>query len=141
MLKLIFKGISTNIFIEKEETSQFPYPYSQCKLTNFESLPYERYKSHLKSLNLEYRALDCYAYCYWDLIETCPMNLTERNCASSDSFNKLYDSYCTSNCPQMCNVTKYNTKMSYLTFPTRSYFEKNNFFNKLNASKDYNTLK
>ena len=133
----------TNLFIQKEITNQLPWPYSQCKLEEFESFKYEKFKSYLLSMNLEYDLHSCYEFCFRSIFKDCleqKFPLAEEIEDCNDFASKKFTDFCMPSCPDKCYITHFNKEMSYLTFPTRAYF-KNNKYSQLNFSKDYNTLK
>ena len=130
--------------MEKEYFVQLPYPYSNCRYENLESLNYESYNSHLRLYNVEYSTNDCLTYCFNEYLrEHCQHNVSESECIDNLSETEWYtitNEICIANCPVRCTTIEFKRELSYLTFPTDTYF-KDNAFPSLNASDDLNSLK
>ena len=118
--------------IEKAVTHQLPSPYSQCSLE--ETSAYEEYKSNLEQINLDYSTKSCIYFCYNEFSKKNP-NLTD----FLASWENHYENFCLPRCPEKCDKTEFNIKMSYLAFPTKAYFENNNY-SQLNFTNDFSQL-
>lgn len=132
-------GFNTKIKLKKEIIINEPKPYSSCE--NLDKVKNPEFINYFKSINYTYRQKDCFLLCIQKvIIEKCachdislPDNLGSEepcyfNSSKYDCILDIYENYddilemCGLYCPLECKTVNYETKVSYVEYPSYGHY-------------------